>query len=213
MVRQDKIWEQRGYPYYTKSLVETDEKMGEDIVTNLPDPEANFDPEKEEQNELLEFCRRQLIEGLEWGIEQGIRDRMAELKKSKKYVAFVLKFIPGLKLSYCQSMSQRQIAEALGMTNQAQVSRVLNPKELLTQVRFRLVDRLLNRILAKARELGLTKIPPEPDYLRNLMYQLEVFVDQELFNEAIAQLSAGTKNRSMNSRYAEYLCRYLNRIN
>lgn len=203
-VRQDKIWQQRGYPYYLQSLETTDPDTGE---IDPPDPNANVDLEEAEENEWLEFCREQLIEVLIWAIEQGIRDRVADLQNRRRYAVFASRLIPGLKLFYCQSMSQRQIAEMLEMTNQTQVTRILQPKELLTQVRFLTVNTLLERVLERANEFGLIGVSQEPDYLSNLMEQVEVFVDDELFNQAMAEISAGTKNRS--SRYAEYLCRYL----
>jgi len=95
----------------------------------------------------------------------------------------------------------------LEMTNQTQVTRILQPKELLTQVRFLTVNTLLERILERANEFGLIGVSQEPDYLSNLMEQVEVFVDDELFNQAMAEIRSGTRNRS--SQYAEYLCRYL----
>ena len=104
-------------------------------------------------------------------------------------------------------MSQRQIAEVLEMTNQTQVTRILQPKELLTQVRFLTVNTLLERILERAKEFGLIGVSQKPDYLSNLMEQVEVFVDDELFNQAMAELRSGARNRS--SQYTEYLCRYL----
>lgn len=206
-VRQDKIWQQRGYPYDPYSLDKPDPNTGQDVSRNIPDKKANIDSEEAEENEWLEFCREQLIEVFPWAIEQGIRDRVADLENRRRYAVFASRLIPGLRLFYCQSMSQRQIAEVLEMTNQTQVTRILQPKELLTQVRFLTVNTLLERILERANEFGLIGVSQEPDYLSNLMEQVEVFVDDELFNQAMAEIRSGTRNRS--SQYAEYLCRYL----
>ena len=206
MVRQERIWQQRGYPSSPDSL-EQRASDTENAVFEPPDPNANFDLEEAEENEWLEFCREQLIEVFTWAIEQGIRDRVADLQNRRRYAVFASRLIPGLKLFYCQSMSQRQIAEMLEMTNQTQVTRILQPKELLTQVRFLTVNTLLERILERANEFGLIGVSQEPDYLSNLMEQVEVFVDDELFNQAMAEIRSGTRNRS--SQYAEYLCRYL----
>ena len=65
----------------------------------------------------------------------------------------------------------------------------------------------LNSILKKASEKGLTKIPPEPEYLKTLLAQIEAFCDREIFTEAAEEISAG-KNRSLDSFYAEQLRLY-----
>jgi hypothetical protein len=209
-VRNERIWQQRGYPSDAYSLDEPDPNTGQDVSRDIPDPDANVDAEEEEENEWLTFFREELIKVFPWAIEQGIRDRVADLENRRRYAVFASRLIPGLKLFYGQAMSQRQIAEVLGMTNQTQVTRILQPKELLKQVRFITVNTLLERILERANKFGLIGVSQEPDYLRNLMEQVEVFVDDELFNQAMAELKAGTKNRS--SQYAEYLCRYLNSL-
>jgi hypothetical protein len=210
LVRQERIWQQRGYPSDAYYLDEPDPNTGQDVSRDIPDPDANVDAEEEEENEWLTFFREEFIKVFSWAIEQGIRDRVADLENRRKYAVFASRLIPGLQLFYCQSMSQRQIAEVLEMTNQSQVTRILQPQELLKQVRFLTVNTLLERILERANEFGLIGVSQEPDYLRNLMEQVEVFVDDELFNQAMAELKAGTNNRS--SRYTEYLCRYLNSL-
>lgn len=206
-VRNERIWQQRGYPSYPDFSYELDPDTGQYVPSNIPDDNTNVDAEEEEENEWLRFCREELIKVLIWAIEQVIPDRVADLENRRRYAVFASQLIPGLQLFYCQSMSQRQIAEVLGMTNQTQVTRILQPQELLKQVRFLTVNTLLERILERANEFGLMGVSQEPDYLRNLMEQVEVFVDDELFNQAMAELKAGTNNRS--SRYAEYLCCYL----
>jgi hypothetical protein len=69
------------------------------------------------------------------------------------------------------------------------------------------VQQVLDKTLEKAQDLGLTKIPPEPDYLKTLVEQIEAFVDVEVFKEAAEEIRAG-KNRSMNSLYAQQLRLY-----
>ncbi|HBE58622.1 MAG TPA: hypothetical protein DEG17_26600 [Cyanobacteria bacterium UBA11149] len=208
-VRQERISREMGYPQNIIPLVVSHPDTGEDIERDIPDPNSSLDPDREEKNELLDFVSNQLREALIWGIEQGICDRMAELQKSRKYVAFAGNFIPWLQLFYCQGMSQSQIAQQFGMT-QCQFSRVLQPTKLLTQVRFRTLDRLLSSILKRARELGLTEIPPEVHYLSNLVQHLEFFVDGEFFDNAAAELNARSQQRS--STYAKLLCEHLDSI-
>ena len=59
-------------------------------------------------------------------------------------------------------MSLKEIAPELGMKNWDQARRILNPGELLSKVRSKTVEQMLESILKKAAEKGLTKIPPEP---------------------------------------------------
>lgn len=205
-VRQERISREMGYPQNIIPLVVSDPDTGENIERDIPDPNSSLDSEEED---ILDFIRNQFTKALMWGIEQGICDRMAELQRSRNYAAFAANFILWLQLLYCQGMSQSQIAKQIGMT-QCKLSRVLEPTKLLTQVRFRTLDRLINRILERARELGLTEIPPQANYLSNLVQQLEVFVDGEIFAQAVAELNARGHNR--NSTYARLLCEYLDRI-
>lgn len=204
-VRQDRISREMGYPENRIPLVKTNSDTGEDMVIDIPDPNSSLDSEEED---ILDFIRNQLTEALMWGIEQRISDRIAELSRSRNYGAYASLYTLGLQLLYCRGISQRQIAQELGMTNQSQVSRVLQPNELLSQVRFRTLDRLLNEILERARELGLTEIPPQLNYLSNLKQQLEVFVDEEIFDNAAAELNA----RQRNSTYAQLFCEYLDNL-
>jgi hypothetical protein len=96
----------------------------------------------------------------------------------------------------------------LGMTSWDQARRVLNPGETLNNVRALAVQQFLDKMLEKAQGMGLTKIPPEPDYLKTLAEQLEAFADEEIFREAGEEIRAG-KNRSMNSLYARQLRLYI----
>ncbi|ARV61009.1 hypothetical protein BZZ01_22430 [Nostocales cyanobacterium HT-58-2] len=161
-----------------------------------------------EQQEILDFLHEQLSLALTSAIEQEIRDRTIDLKKSKKYARFAQQFISGLQLYYFQNLSLRDIAPQLGMTSWDQARRVLNPGELLSKVRTVTTKQLLDSILKKAVEMGLTKMPPEPDYLKTLAEYIEAFADNEIFREAAEEIKAG-KSRSMNSLYAQQLRTYI----
>lgn len=160
-----------------------------------------------EQGELLEFLHQQLLLALAQGIEQEIGDRLTKLKKSKNYAPIAQQFIPGLQLYYCQGMSLKEIAPLLGMTSWDQARRVLNPGDLLSKIRTLTLQQLLDSILKKAKDKGLTKIPPEPNYLKTLLEQVEAFADEEIFQEAAAEIRTGN-NRSMKSLYAQQLRLY-----
>lgn len=161
-----------------------------------------------EQQEILDFLHEQLGLALRSAIEQEIRDRITTLKKSKKYASFAQQFIPGLQLYYCENLSLKEITPKLGMTSWDQARRILNPGELLSKVRTLTVKQLLDNVLRKAVEKGLTKMPPEPDYLKTLAEYIEAFADDEIFREAAEEIRAG-KSRSMDSAYADQLRKYL----
>ena len=93
------------------------------------------------------------------------------------------------------------------MTSWDQARRILDPGGLLSRVRASCVQQLLDSILKKASEKGLTKIPPEPDYLKTLAELIEAFADEEVFQEAAAEIKTG-KNRSLKSLYAQQLRLY-----
>jgi len=207
-LRQIDIWTRRKAP-----IAETLEFYDPDTGTtnlrpDLPNAETN-DLEDVENVEMLAFIRQQLDDALEQSIEQGIDDKIRTLSKSRR-AKLAPKYIPGLKLYYCKGQSTREIANTLGIP-QSQVSRVLSPAELLNQIRFRTTEKLLDMILVRSYELGLTDIPPKPNYLSTLVSQLEVFVDEEVFNLASTELRSGKKEAFI-SRYSKFLCHYLNQI-
>ncbi len=187
-----------------------DPDTGNEVIRqDLPhDSRDEFDVEKQE---ISDFLDQQLKSALTQAIEQEIRACLAKLEKSKNYAIFAQKFIPGLQLYYCQAMSLKEIVPLLGMTSWDQARRILNPGEILNNVRARTVDRLLDNTIAKAQEKGLTQIPPEPEYLKTLTEEMEAFADAEIFQEAAEEIRAG-KNREMNSLYAENLRIYFNNI-
>ncbi|NES24915.1 MAG: hypothetical protein F6K41_39905 [Symploca sp. SIO3E6] len=213
LLRDYEIWGKSGSPP-TESMEISNPSTGETFSREFLDPRSSNDLEQiEEQKlqELQEFCEQQLIACLEQSIEEAIDERLTTVRQSRRngYLASQVK--PGLQLLYCQGMSQREIAAQLSRNNtnkvsRTQIGRLLRPQELLSTVRFNTVNKLLERILAKANSLSLTIIEsPTPDYLDNLKQQLEAFTDQRVFREAAAELQAG-RYRSLNSLYAQKIC-------
>ncbi|BAZ40706.1 hypothetical protein NIES4101_66670 [Calothrix sp. NIES-4101] len=161
-----------------------------------------------EQQEFSQFLYKHLDSSLNEIIRQEVEANIKKLQKSNKYAPFADKYIQGLQLYYCQAMSLKEIAPELGMTSWDQARRVLNPGDLLAKVRTRTVEQMLETVLEKAAEKGLTKIPPEANYLIALTEQIEAYVDAEVFQAAAEEIRAG-KNRSMDSSYAEKLRNYM----
>ena len=205
-IREDEL-ARRGGTLSTEPLERIDPETGEQYVrTDLPNEQDN-DLEKIESREILTFLQTQLFSALEQGVALGVTDRLTELQNRRRRV-HAAKFIPGLRKIYFEGASQRDLQAQLGFSNGAQVARVLAPKKLITQVRLRTLDRLLEMILAQAHEMGLTEMPPQPHYLSHLVEQLENFVDSEIFTAASSELIG--RDRNLNSSYAEALRRYLN---
>ncbi|MEM9923241.1 MAG: hypothetical protein AAF915_05715 [Cyanobacteria bacterium P01_D01_bin.50] len=171
-------------------------------------PSSSLNEVDVEQQEFLKFLREDLYSTLTETIKQQVEINIQKLQKSKKYGPFAQKYIQGLQLYYCKAMSLKNIAPELGMTGWDQARRVLNPGELLSKVRTKTVEQMLERILKLAAEKGLTEIPPKAHYLKTLSEQIESYVDGEIFQEAAEEIRAG-KNRTMSSAYAEQLRCYI----
>jgi len=208
VLRQEDIWGRRGFPV-AEPLETTDPNTGETSFKDIPDDDSTSDIEASERSELQQFCYEQLLHSLDQGIRQAIGDRVHSLKQRPRYTQLAHQVKPALRLLYFEGKSQEQIALMLGMTNQSQVSRILNPKELLVTIRQRTLEALLHDILEKVRELKIVDFPVSPDYFSNLMQQLDTFVDEQVFQAAAAEMNAG-RNRSMESLFAQRLRQILN---
>ena len=196
-LRQYDIWSQR------VPLEVPDAETGRDTIrSDLPSRET--DESDLEQQEVLRFFHQQLYLALNAVMAQELHDRRAALARSKKYAPLASQFIPGLHLYYEQGLSLKEMAPLLGMSSWDQARRVLNPGDLLSQVRALTVQRVLDRVLTQAQQKGFAATPPAPDYLRTLAEQVEATADQEIFQAAVEEIRAG-KNRSFNSVYAQQL--------
>lgn len=201
-LRQEAVWEQRGAPL-AEPLEITDSETGETIAREVPDPTSPMDVvEQQERSRLQTFCAEQFLQCLDAGIRQAIDDRVIGLQKRPRYAPLAAQVIPALRLLYFEGKSQGQIASQLGMTNQSQVSRILDLKGLLVEVRRHLLEKLLHALLQKAQELGFAEAPIQPGYLNNLMQELDSFVDETVFRDAVVELT-NSKNRTMDSLYAQ----------
>jgi len=205
LLREREIWRSSGSPP-TEPPEVLDPSTGKSFSREFLDPSSINPIEQMERQKLQEFCEQQLIVCLEQSIEEAICDRITIVKRSRRYGPLAPKVKPGLLLLYCRRISHKEIASELGFNNRNQVGRVLQPTQILNNVRFHTVERLLTNILAKAKDLGL--ISQSPDYLKNLMEQLEAFAAERVFREAAVELIVGT-NRSPKSLYAHKVCNYL----
>ncbi|MBE9008731.1 hypothetical protein IQ250_00685, partial [Pseudanabaenaceae cyanobacterium LEGE 13415] len=173
-------------------------------ITRSDLPHTAIDEFEIEQQELRAFIYQQLQTALVQAIDQELDARLERLQQSRRYVQLADQLIPGLQLYYGENKSLKEVAPLLGMTSWDQARRVLNPGDLLHQVRTRTLQHLLDLLLQEAQAKGFASSDPHPDYLTELALQIEAFADQEIFQAAVEEIKAG-KQRSLKSSYAQQL--------
>lgn len=183
--------------------------------TNIPRPNLYTEDLNEidiEEQELSQFLREHLDSALAQAIKQECEANVQRLQKSRKYAPFAQKYIRGLQLYYQDAITLEEIAPVLEMTSWNQARRILNPGEVLSQVRAKTTELMLEAILKLAAKKGLTNTSPEANYFKNLTQQVELYIDEEIFQEASEEIKAG-KNRKMNSVYAQAIRSYIQQVN
>ncbi|MBV5261727.1 hypothetical protein FLX56_25270 [Synechococcus moorigangaii CMS01] len=200
-LRQYDLWRSR------ESLETYDADSG-DYAPRRDLPHETLDEENLEQQDLLQFLHSQLAIAFEESLQISLQEKRQQLAKSKRYKPFADLYFTGLSLYYVQAQSLAEIAPQLGMSSWDQARRILNPGDLLNQVRRQTTEKLLAKLLDLARQKGIITAEPDPNYLSSLCQQLDQFVDQELFAEAAAEIRSG-KNRRFDSAYAQKLKHYL----
>jgi hypothetical protein len=201
-LRQYDIWQNR------ESLEHYDSDSGEYQLRRDIAYES-LDEDQVEEDEMIQLLHKTLTIALDTSLTSVIENTQKQLAKSKRYQEFAEKFLEGLRLYYVEAQSLKDIAPQLGMTSWDQARRILNPGNILNQVRSQTLEILLEKLLKLAQDKGIVDKKPSPDYLSSLSEQLETFVDKEIFNEAAAEIRSG-KNRTFNSPYAQKLKQYLN---
>jgi transcriptional regulator with XRE-family HTH domain len=204
-LRQVDIWRQRGAPL-AESLESPHPEV--EVCREVPDPKAVNFLEETERHELYRFCRTQLDDCLDWAIQHSIQTYLASLDKRPRYAQLAPKVLPALRELYCQGKSQREVAQSLGMTNQTQVSRLLNLKTLLSNVRLYTAARFLKILATRLDSVNEARFSNEPAYAEQVMQQLDTFLDQEIFETAATEVQQSNKP-SLDSVYAQRLRRYI----
>lgn len=200
LLRQQNIWGK------TRHITQQEHRDEWELII---DPTSTEDLAiKFEQQELQDFCQQQLFECLDKVIKQAINDHIAKQSKSRGYASLVHLIKPILREIYLSGKTQTEIARKLDI-NQITISRLVNPTNLVKTIRRQTLDILLNQVLEKAKQLGYTQSPVEPDYFDNLVQQLELYIDILIFREAIAELRT-SRQSAMQSIYAQRLCVLLN---
>ncbi|NEP16642.1 MAG: hypothetical protein F6J97_07000 [Leptolyngbya sp. SIO4C1] len=193
-LRCQEVWRKRGAP-----LAESIEARQEASCWEIADSDSSTIAALEAQ-ETDQVCQQLLQQALTDSIEESLRESLRALQQRRRYAKLADCLIPALRLLYEDGRSQGEIAQALALSNQSQVSRLLNLKQLLAQVRFKTLAKLM-QLLAQS-SLGVPVDRLDDAHLDQLTQRLEQFLDAEVFAPAIAELKGTKRGESL---YAEQL--------
>lgn len=178
---------------------------------SLDAPETNADrlqlstsepaSDESEQTEFLQAYRQQFQECLDAAIATVVQFKYERLAKKKRPKG--QEFLTALDLFHCQGKSMTEIAPAVNLTAQFQVTRLLKLKELRADIRQKLLQQLRDRLLTLAAQYQT----------RTQLQQLETKLEEALAEriDAVMQESevAIARNSHCESLFARQLCRYL----
>jgi hypothetical protein len=206
LLSQQQIFFETGEDLLQQLLVIAD-SIRQYLINPMLGNEWDNTPEDIESQQLMGFLELDLIQALRNAIAQEVPQMIHRVQKSRKYSQYAASIIPALKLLYFHRKSQREIAGCLRMSNQSQVCRVLKLKQLINGVRYRVIEQLFLKVLNRLN-LDSETIAQDLKAFDQLQQQLEQYVDETVFQEAIAELRAG-QNRRMNSLFAQQMRQFL----
>jgi hypothetical protein len=164
-------------------------------IREIPAPSSESDLSAE----FLTTYRQTLLNCLDRAIAEVIDDRLTHHQRRRPPTD--QRFLRALHLFHCRGRAMKDIAAAIGLHEQYEVSRLLKLKELRTDVR----QNWLLKLRAQVRDLAQTYV--DPIQLEQVDQQLETVLEEQVSNlieEAAAEASVG--NRSLTSRFARRLC-------
>ncbi|SRR5579883_2133976 len=168
-----------------------------------PDPAVETE---DDQRAFLTFYRQQFHDCLNQAIEQVTHDRIRHLQR--KEASKAQQFITALQLFHCQGKAMGDIAQAVGLEAQYQVTRLLNLKPFRADIRQTVLALLRDRVLEQA------KIYVSPERLHNLDQQFDTALNEQVgvvFQAAEAEASTA-KHRSTTSLFSRTLCQHLDQL-
>ncbi len=196
-LRQFDIWQSR------EPLDYFDAAAGQ-YETRSDLPTATITIESGEEQAILTSLHEQLATAFPASLQMVLEARISKLAKSRKYAAFADKLVIGLQHYYRDGRSLKELVPILGMSSWDQARRIINPGELLNQVRAQTLTQLIDHMLEIVQKNALAPWPPTPDYLQQLTEQLEAFADAEIFAAAASEMKSGSY-RAFDSHYAQQL--------
>jgi hypothetical protein len=177
---------------------ETSEQLEYQITQNQPEAEDNSD----QITEFLQTFRQEFTVALEQALSQVVQHRLQE--KPKK----AAQFLQALEQLQCQQRSMGEIAPAIGLKRQDDVSRLLRLKDFRTDVR--------NLVLHQLKTFMQKKGPYfiDPDRLTQAAHTVDAALESQIDDViAAAQKEATTaKGYIQPSLFTQKLCTYLHQI-
>ena len=173
-------------------------------VDRIAAPEPTEDEDEYlKQQEFLKWYQQQLSISLQGSIAQVLETWLKGLQKRGSQQSE--QFLIGLHLFHCQGKSMGEIASALGLKAQYQVTRLLKLKAFRSDVQHHLLKELCDRIS------DYTKSFPSAQNLDTWQQNIEKALDEEIepiFQQAESD-SYVSQNRPLDSPFFKALCHYL----
>lgn len=165
----------------------------------------------DEQTEFLNSYRKQFIACLDQAVAKVTKERVTKLQRKDPKKAE--KFLTAMQLFYGQGWSMGEIAKAVNLNAQYQVSRLLKLKAFRADVQQQFLVLLCDRVIKEA------KAYTDSERLQALSQQIAEALNEQVtqvIQKAAAEASTptSTKNKTpTTSLFAERLCRYLDQRN
>ena len=197
------------------SLDASDSTHGRNCYERIPDQNSLNNLKSEDEEDLRRLLSKELIPCLDKAIDLGFCDVINSLSSRCANLADYIK--PAFYYLYCEGMTQKETESRLKKITQSQISRHIKPliPKHLQQVKLRIQEQLLQLILNKVKHWCIVENPEQLDYFSNLVSQIEVFVDNEIFSfvnqETGKEETGNVKTKQVNSLYFERVSVYLSK--
>ena len=149
-------------------------------------------PTASRHSELLSHYRQQFETNLQTAIAEAINQRLSRFKGDK--ATKTANYFKALELYYCQGKSMKEIAPTIDLENQYQVTRLLKLKDLLTDIRQKLLLLMGDWILNQSQWI-------DPELLQQKEQEIKIALS--------AQIDSLMSDRVQN-RLAQGIAYYLN---
>lgn len=165
----------------------------------IADPNTHSD--EAEQIEFLTSYRRQFEACLVQAIKETVSATVQRKRPPKDQA-----FLTALYLFHCQGQSMSDIAPQVGLTQQYQVTRLLELKNLRADIRQRSLALLRDRVMEYARFYA------DVERLQHLEEQVDLILEEEIdrvMESAASAAMSPVHNQSLRNVLAHHLCHYL----
>ncbi|BBC26953.1 hypothetical protein [Pseudanabaena sp. ABRG5-3] len=187
---------------------------GKPAQVSLDQPNLTIKPERlfalaNEENDAFAFLnayRQQFEQSLEQAIAKVIDIRSSKIQQRSPENNH--NFLTGLSLFHCHGQTMSEIATAVGLEAQYQVTRLLKLKELRADIRREILGSLREQVME------LVKFYTDPTKLDQLDQKLEVILEELVTEEMELAEAESIKSKGipLRSRFAIKLCQYLQQV-